>query len=65
MRSFDEMTREGTLLLDDGSRLSFRSEVFAVSTLRHLRPGQRVRVRLDAHGEVAALSLVTMPLGRQ
>lgn len=37
----------GSALLDDGQVISWPSEVFAHSALRHVRPGQRVSVELD------------------
>lgn len=37
----------GSALLDDGQVVSWPSEVFAGSALRHVRPGQRVSIELD------------------
>ncbi|WP_404383908.1 hypothetical protein LL946_01100 [Knoellia locipacati] len=37
----------GSALLDDGRLVSWPSEVFAGSALRHVRPGQRVSVEVD------------------
>jgi cold shock CspA family protein len=56
---FDEGTRTGALLLDDGSRLEFGAGAFDGSGLRLLRPGQRVQVERGPHG-VARLTLPTM-----
>lgn len=44
--TFERASGEGTLLLDDGVRLSFNGDVFAASGLRHLRPGQRLNIDL-------------------
>jgi 2-phospho-L-lactate guanylyltransferase len=61
--SFDPATWSGTVLLDDGVEPPFTAEALAGTGLRHLRPGQRVRV--DASGEggssrVEHLQLVTL-----
>ncbi|WP_433791838.1 cold-shock protein [Actinoplanes sp. CA-252034] len=50
--TFDPDTRSGTLLLDDGTPLSFGAEAFQRSGLRLLRLGQRVTVESDATGVV-------------
>jgi 2-phospho-L-lactate guanylyltransferase len=65
VQSFDESERTGRLLLDDGRELAFGAKAFETSTLRKLRSGQRVRVRVDGTGAVVALSLATLPLGRR
>jgi hypothetical protein len=61
VRSFDPETHGGELLLDDGSPLSFPGRAFDASGLRLLRLGQRVRVDLDATGEVIRVTLATFP----
>lgn len=61
VRSFDPETHAGELLLDDGSPLSFPGRAFDASGLRFLRLGQRVRVDLDATGEVIRVTLATFP----
>ncbi|MEU4568413.1 cold-shock protein [Micromonospora sp. NPDC023956] len=58
--TFDGTTRTGTLLLDDGSELSFPAGAFDASGLRLLRLGQRVRVDRDAAGEIVRVTLPTM-----
>lgn len=50
VRAFDPDTGAGSALLDDGTAVTFSGEVFAVSALRHLRPGQRLSVDLAADG---------------
>jgi cold shock CspA family protein len=65
VRTFDESSGAGTLLLDDGRELSFSPAALNGSALRRLRSGQRVRVRLDSEGSVVALTLATLPLGRR
>lgn len=61
MRSFDPDTRDGELLLDDGSPLSFDHRAFDRSGLRLLRLGQRVKVETDAAGTVVRVTLATLP----
>lgn len=56
--TFDEQSRSGTLLLDDGAELGFGAPVFDASQFRLLRSGQRVTITLDASGRV---TLVTLP----
>ncbi|SCL34036.1 Cold shock protein, CspA family [Micromonospora pallida] len=58
--TFDGTTRTGTLLLDDGTELSFPARAFDASGLRLLRLGQRVRIDRDATGEVVRVTLPTM-----
>ncbi|GLY21091.1 hypothetical protein Misp04_08230 [Micromonospora sp. NBRC 101691] len=58
--TFDGTTRTGTLLLDDGTELSFPARAFDASGLRLLRLGQRVRVDRDAAGEIVRVTLPTM-----
>ena len=61
VRSFDAHSRSGDVLLDDGKVLSFPSRAFDASGLRLLRLGQRVRLRLDGDGNVAFLTIATLP----
>lgn len=48
VHTFDDGTGAGSALLDDGREVHFSAEVFAASALRHVRPGQRVSIDLDA-----------------
>jgi 2-phospho-L-lactate guanylyltransferase len=59
--TFDERTGAGSVLLDDGSEVSFPAEAFAASGLRLLRLGQRVRLDRDAAGRVSKVTLPTLP----
>lgn len=59
--AFDEDLHHGWLLLDDGRRLDFPTEAFAASGLRLLRLGQRVKIDYDAAGNVARITLPTLP----
>ncbi|MEO5983653.1 MAG: hypothetical protein ABIQ13_15210 [Pedococcus sp.] len=47
---FDEQTGAGSLLLDDGLEVTFTSDVFGASSLRHLRSGQRLSLTLGNGG---------------
>jgi 2-phospho-L-lactate guanylyltransferase len=62
VRSYDETAGSGTVFTDDGTVLAFPAAALAGTGLRLLRPGQRVRFRLDGRGAVAALTLATFPL---
>ncbi|CCH80500.1 conserved hypothetical protein [Nostocoides japonicum T1-X7] len=46
IHTFDESDGFGSALLDDGREVTFTGRVFAASTLRHVRPGQRVSIVL-------------------
>jgi 2-phospho-L-lactate guanylyltransferase len=59
--AFDPTLSNGSLLLDDGSRLDFPAEAFAASGLRLLRVGQRVRIERSVTGDVTLVTLVTLP----
>jgi cold shock CspA family protein len=50
--TFDPETRSGSLLLDDGTPLTFAADAFDRSGLRLLRLGQRVKIESDATGVV-------------
>lgn len=57
---FDEATRDGAVLLDDGRALDFRGSAVAPELVR-LRAGQRVQLRVVA-GDVVAVTLLSLPL---
>ena len=52
----DPTTGAGSVLLDDGVELPFTAEAFADSTLRLLRPGQRVTVTVTGEGADAVVT---------
>lgn len=63
VRSFDAVTRSGTVLLDDGTELPYGSSAFDASGVRLLRLGQRVRVEVDqapSGREVSFLTIATL-----
>jgi 2-phospho-L-lactate/phosphoenolpyruvate guanylyltransferase len=57
---FDEDTRTGALLLDDGRRVEFHAEAFDASGLRLLRLGQRVHLDYDEQDRLVRVTLPTM-----
>ncbi|MEV7395949.1 hypothetical protein [Aeromicrobium sp. NPDC092404] len=54
--SFDQSTRDGSLLTDEGMPLSFPAASLA-DHIRHLRVGQRVFVETGPDGAVTAISI--------
>ena len=58
--AYDEATRDGSVLLDDGTPLAFPGPAVRPEVLR-LRVGQRVRLAVQ-DGEVSGVTLVGMPL---
>ncbi|MFD7918645.1 hypothetical protein ACFV3R_05390 [Streptomyces sp. NPDC059740] len=58
--TYDEHTRSGSVLLDDGTPLTFDAAAFDAGGLRLLRPGQRVRVDVEGTGEARRIVLVTL-----
>ena len=60
VRFFDERTRTGEVLLDDGSAVPLPARAFDASGLRLLRLGQRVRLRLDEAGAIEFLTIATL-----
>ena len=62
VRSYDEGTRSGSVLLDDGTEIPYDATAFGSSGLRLLRLGQRVRITLADDGlRVATMTIVTLP----
>jgi 2-phospho-L-lactate guanylyltransferase len=64
VRSFSPETRSGSVLLDDGTELPFDRWAFDRGHLRHVRFGQRVRIKVEGEGaaaRVTALTLATLP----
>lgn len=61
VRTFDDGTRSGSVLLDDGTELPFDAAAFDAGGLRLLRFGQRVNLALR-DGRVTVVTLSTFPL---
>lgn len=59
--TFDDATRSGTVLLDDGAEVAFPAAAFDASGLRHLRLGQRVRLDHDDVGQIIKVTIPTFP----
>ncbi|WP_217215078.1 hypothetical protein [Streptomyces sp. AC550_RSS872] len=58
--TYDENTRSGSVLLDDGTPVPFDAPAFNAGGLRLLRPGQRVRIETEGKGESLHITLVTL-----
>ncbi|MBO8201915.1 hypothetical protein ACH4RA_07495 [Streptomyces smyrnaeus] len=58
--TYDPASRSGSVLLDDGTPLSFEPSAFDAGGLRLLRPGQRVRIEVEGQGEARRITLVTL-----
>lgn len=59
--TYDADTRSGTVLLDDGTQVTFDRAAFDRSGLRLLRLGQRVTLARAETGLIDRLHLPTMP----
>ncbi|MFJ2160412.1 MULTISPECIES: hypothetical protein [unclassified Streptomyces] len=58
--TYDADTRTGSVLLDDGTPVSFDAPAFDAGGLRLLRPGQRVRIETEGPKEGLRVTLVTL-----
>lgn len=61
VRSFDEVTRSGSVFLDDGTVLEFGTRAFDAGPLLLLRTGQRVNLATDG-GQITYITLSTFPI---
>jgi cold shock CspA family protein len=62
--AFDDATRSGAVLLDDGTELPFVADALVGTGLRLLRRGQRVRIQTEGQGQarsVTRLQILTLP----
>jgi 2-phospho-L-lactate guanylyltransferase len=59
--TYDPDQHTGSLLLDDGTKMTFGEPAFRASGLRLLRLGQRVRLETDESGRITRLTIPTMP----
>jgi hypothetical protein len=60
VRSFDPVTRAGTVLLDDGVELPYDGAAFDAGGLRLLRVGQRVRLRVEGEPRAMRITFLTV-----
>jgi 2-phospho-L-lactate guanylyltransferase len=58
--TFHPDTRAGSVLLDDGTPVPFDGAAFDAGGLRLLRPGQRVRIRIEGEGDARRVVFVTL-----
>lgn len=58
--TYDAGTRTGSVLLDDGTPVSFDAAAFDAGGLRLLRPGQRVRIETEGPKDGLRVMLVTL-----
>jgi cold shock CspA family protein len=58
--TYDPETRSGSVLLDDGTPVSFDTPAFDAGGLRLLRAGQRVRLETSGEGTTLRITLVTL-----
>jgi cold shock CspA family protein len=58
--TYDAGTRTGSVLLDDGTPVSFDAAAFDAGGLRLLRPGQRVRIATEGPQDGLRVTLVTL-----
>lgn len=58
--AFDDATRSGTVLLDDGRQLPFDGEALLGTGLRFLRPGQRVSLDLGDGMQIHRVQILTL-----
>lgn len=64
VRTFNPLTRSGTVLLDDGVEVPYDADAFDAGAVRLLRVGQRVRVEVssdDLRPRVTYLTIATLP----
>lgn len=52
VETYDRATATGSVLTDEGKRLAFGHNAVTGGHLRHLRPGQRVHLEVDAEDTV-------------
>lgn len=60
VHTFEPATSAGSVILDTGKVVPFADDVFAASTLRHLRLGQRVSVELSGDAEAEGTSVTRL-----
>ena len=58
--TYSPETRSGSVLLDDGTPLTFDAPAFDAGGLLLLRPGQRVRIETEGEGDSRRVVLLTL-----
>ncbi|MEU5839430.1 hypothetical protein ABZ820_38030 [Streptomyces diacarni] len=58
--TYDPDSRSGSVLLDDGTPLTFDAAAFDAGGLLLLRAGQRVRIETEGDGTDRRVTLVTL-----
>lgn len=58
--AFDDATRSGTVLLDDGRQLRFSGAALDGTGLRFLRAGQRVSLELADGLQIQRVQILTL-----
>lgn len=58
--TYNQETRSGSVLLDDGTPVPFEAPAFDAGGLRLLRPGQRVRIEVTGEAEARRVTLITL-----
>jgi hypothetical protein len=64
VRTYNPVTRSGTVLLDTGVEVPYDAEAFEAGAVRLLRVGQRVRIEMttdDFGPRVTYLTIATLP----
>lgn len=57
VETYDPTTSAGSVLTDEGHRIQFGQAAIEGGHLRHVRPGQRVHIDVDADGAVTELRI--------
>ena len=57
VETYDPSTASGSVLTDEGHRIEFGQAAIEGGHLRHVRPGQRVHIDVDADGTVTELRI--------
>ena len=58
--TYSPETRSGSVLLDDGTPLTFDAPAFDAGGLLLLRPGQRVRIETEGEGDSRRVVFLTL-----
>ncbi|MEO6472807.1 MAG: hypothetical protein ABIR57_12555 [Aeromicrobium sp.] len=57
VETYEPTTASGSVLTDEGKRIEFGQAAIDGGHLRHVRPGQRVHIDVDADGVVTELRI--------